>query len=131
VPTATRTPTPTPTRTPTPTATQPPACPPRPSLRVAAAPRGAARLQVGVTAGAGAGISLHSIQFGAAANALIDAGSLHGSPGNATVTIPAGTGTFVFHVRRATPGQATHVPMTVYDTCGAWPTFVGGGPSAF
>jgi hypothetical protein len=127
VPTATHTP----TRTPSPTATPPPACTPRPSVRVAAEPSGGGRLQVGVTAGAGAGISLHSIQFGAATNALIDAGSLQGSPGNATVTIPAGTTTFVFHMRRATPGQATHVPMIVYDTCGAWPTFVGGGPTAF
>jgi hypothetical protein len=34
-------------------------------------------------------------------------------------------------VTRVAPGQATTIPLTVVDECGAWPTFVGGGPSAF
>ena len=27
--------------------------------------------------------------------------------------------------------RASHANLTVVDGCGAWPTFVGGGPSAF
>jgi hypothetical protein len=34
-------------------------------------------------------------------------------------------------VERLTPGQATTVPLTMVDACGEWPTFVGGGPTAF
>jgi hypothetical protein len=34
-------------------------------------------------------------------------------------------------VRRATAGQGTTVPLVVTDSCGEWPTLVGGGPGAF
>jgi hypothetical protein len=34
-------------------------------------------------------------------------------------------------VRRAAAGQASTADLTVTDTCGTWPTFVGGGASAF
>jgi len=34
-------------------------------------------------------------------------------------------------VRRATSGQATNLPLTIMDTCGDWPSFVGGDPGAF
>jgi hypothetical protein len=34
-------------------------------------------------------------------------------------------------VSRVTAGQAATVHFTVRDTCGDWPTFVGGGPAAF
>ena len=33
-------------------------------------------------------------------------------------------------VRRATPGQATTVPIVVTDACGPWETIVGGGVGA-
>jgi hypothetical protein len=36
-----------------------------------------------------------------------------------------------FLVGRATAGQAATVSFTVTDGCGDFPTFVGGGPSAF
>jgi hypothetical protein len=52
-------------------------------------------------------------------------------PGNFTVTFPPGTQQATFYVLRQTAGQATTVPLTVIDGCGAWPTFVGGGPTAF
>jgi hypothetical protein len=98
---------------------------------VAAQPGGPGRLQVTVTAGAGAGIALRTIQFGAATNALVDAGPLVGVRGDATVSVAPGTTSFVFYVRRDSSGQATHVPLTITDSCGPWPTFVGGGPTAF
>jgi hypothetical protein len=44
--------------------------------------------------------------------------------------IPDGATEVTFQVRRTGPGPVT-VKMTVTDACGAWPTFVGGGPSAF
>ena len=34
------------------------------------------------------------------------------------------------YVRRLAPGAVT-VPLFVTDECGAWETFVGGGPNAF
>jgi hypothetical protein len=34
-------------------------------------------------------------------------------------------------VRRPASGQAATVELTVTDGCGTWPTFVGGGPTAF
>jgi len=34
-------------------------------------------------------------------------------------------------VTRTTPGQPTTITLTIVDECGPWPTFVGGGPTAF
>ena len=34
-------------------------------------------------------------------------------------------------LRRVTPGVAATVEFVATDGCGAWPTFVGGGPAAF
>jgi hypothetical protein len=45
------------------------------------------------------------------------------------VSPPAPTMSFV--VNRVTSGQAATVTLVITDGCGAWPTFVGGGPSAF
>jgi len=42
----------------------------------------------------------------------------------------SGTQPVVFLVRRVGPGAIT-VPLTAVDTCGEWPSFVGGGPDAF
>jgi hypothetical protein len=33
-------------------------------------------------------------------------------------------------VERVTPGLSTTVPLSVIDSCGEWPTFVGGGADA-
>ena len=47
-------------------------------------------------------------------------------------TPPAGTTSVTVAIRRAAPsGGATVSPVLLYDGCGAWPTFVGGGPGAF
>jgi sugar lactone lactonase YvrE len=47
-----------------------------------------------------------------------------------TITLPANSVAADFSVARVTPGQPTTVHLTVVDSCGAWPTFVGGGPAA-
>jgi len=49
---------------------------------------------------------------------------------NQTVTLPANTTVQQFTVRRAAPGAATTAKFTVTDTCGSWPSFVGGGTGA-
>lgn len=45
--------------------------------------------------------------------------------------IGAGATSYTFTVRRVTSGQGVQVPFTVVDACGSWPTFAGGGPTAF
>jgi hypothetical protein len=77
---------------------------------------------------------LRQLRFGAATNALIDAGSQTGRTGNFTVSLPANTTQTTFSVRRSTtavPPLSTTVPLIVADDCGDWTTFVGGGPTAF
>ena len=51
-------------------------------------------------------------------------------PGQA-VPLPASTQQVGLMVQRVAPGQATTVHLVVTDVCGEWPTFVGGGPTAF
>jgi hypothetical protein len=41
------------------------------------------------------------------------------------------SGPMTFFVNRGPANQATTVHLTITDGCGAWPTFVGGGPDAF
>jgi FtsP/CotA-like multicopper oxidase with cupredoxin domain len=118
------------TPTATATATPAPVCSPRPNVQLEVVPDGGGRLRVTVTA-TGTGVNLLWLGFGAANGALIDVGTTVGSTGNTTVRLPAGTRQTVFHVRQATAGTAATVPLTVRDSCGEWPTFVGGGPSAF
>ncbi len=76
--------------------------------------------------------SVTSLTFGAASNALIDVGGISGSSGNVTVPFPqpAPQVTFVVHRGSQGAGVGTTVPLIVNDQCGAWPTFVGGGPAA-
>ena len=62
-------------------------------------------------------------------NARIEAGGQSGT-GPLTVTLPAGTQQATFLVTRLSAGQAVTVPLTVVDSCGEWPTVVGGGASA-
>jgi len=130
------TPTPPPTATPasTPTATPAPVCTPRPDVSVSAVPGPNGTLQVTVTANSSTGvpnIRITALQFGAATNALVDVAGRTGVTGNTTVTLPSPAAQVSFVVRRAAAGQATTVPLTVMDSCGGWPTLVGGGPGAF
>jgi hypothetical protein len=133
---ATRTPTmgATATRTPTPISTPTAVCNPRPSVSVSTVPGAANTLLVTLTAGGtpASGPRLQQLQIGAATNALIDIPlvNLTNISGNQNVTLPLETRTVTFTVRRAAAGSTT-VPLTVVDTCGNWPTLVGGGASAF
>ena len=143
--TATLTPGLTATRTPTATPF------PKPNVGVSVVPSGGA-LQTTITArdaGCTPNNQLVSVQFGqprASSNELVDlagipgmsvqpalpgAANLTGRQGSFTVTLPAGVSQLPFAVRRATPGVATTVNLLVTDGCGQWPTFVGGGPTAF
>jgi hypothetical protein len=126
---------PPPTGTPPPTATPNAPCAPRPSVGVVVVPTSPGSLAATITANTTPWTptnSLTLLQFGAATNALIDVpGQPPSQTGSFTVTLPPGTTSATFTVRRATSGAATTVPVVVSDTCGAWPTFVGGGPDAF
>jgi hypothetical protein len=107
-------------------------CSPRPEIAIAAAPSSPGRLSVTIhVAGNGGANSLHSLRFGRATNAVLDAGNQVGSRGNFTYTLDPGTTDIAFAVRRVTAGQPVTVPLTMTDACGDWPTFVGGGPDAF
>jgi YVTN family beta-propeller protein len=132
---ATSTPTATPApATGTPTATPVPApCAPRPPVGVAAVPNGDGRLHVTLTANTNAGTptnALASVQVTTGANALVYTGLLV-QQAPFTVTLPPGTTSTTLYLGRLTPGQASSASLVVTDGCGAWPTFVGGGPSAF
>jgi VCBS repeat-containing protein len=72
---------------------------------------------------------LVELRFGTFRNGTV---TLGGQPivGGGTYTPPADTTRTTFTVERVQPGQATTIPLTVVDACGAWPTFVGGGAGA-
>jgi hypothetical protein len=133
-PTATLTATAPATRTPTPTVTPVPApCAPRPPIGIAVTPSGDGRLHVVVTATTNAGTptnQLVSIRFDPGTNAAVYA-ELFAQSVPFTVSYPAGTTQATFAVGRLTAGQASTASLVITDGCGAWPTFVGGGPSAF
>jgi len=110
------------------------ACAPRPPVAVTSVATGDGRLQVTVTAGTQAPNAtnrLTELRFGAGTNALVDVAGQTGRTGAFTVPLNGSPTSVTFVVRRATTGQATTIPLTVVDTCGDWPTFVGGGPSGF
>lgn len=130
-PTVTVTSSPTATLTPTVTATATPvACDPRPALDVQVVQTGPGQLQVTVTARQAPGLAtnvLHLIRFSPTSNATL---TLPGGPtdsvGNVTITLPPNATSYVFTVRRVAEG-AFRAPFTAVDSCGDWPTFVGGG----
>jgi endoglucanase len=110
------------------------ACSPRPPVVVASVATGDGRLQVTITAGTqgpNGTNRLAALQFQAGSNALVDVAGETGKSGVFSVPLPDHPTSITFFVRRATPGQPTTVPLTVVDTCGEWPTLVGGGPGAF
>ncbi len=124
-PTPTATPTLTPTATPTTTGSPVLSCMPRPRVVVSVAPSGLNQFTATVQA-SGAASVLQELRFGAAANATISAGASSGT-GGFTATLPAGSTSATFTVRRTQAGQPVHVPLVVVDSCGLWPTFVGAG----
>ncbi|HEY7067953.1 MAG TPA: hypothetical protein VII06_41260 [Chloroflexota bacterium] len=136
LPAPTRTPPAPPTATRTPTATATPF--PHPNVGVQVAPSGTAdQLQTTITARDAACASgnnqLQALQFTKLTNAAVDVATSPVTMVSAptTVSLPPHPATIGLTVRRSTAGLAATVELTVVDGCGTWPTFVGGGPSAF
>src|SRR5262249_35131919 len=106
-------------------------CSPRPPVTVTSQPTADGRLQVTVTAstaGPNGANRLVELRSQAGTNALVDMGAKPGRAGPFMDTLADHPTSVTFFVRRATPGQATTIPLTVVDACGEWPTLVGGGP---
>jgi len=97
-------------------------------------PIGPGRLQVIVTAGtqpATPNNRLSELRFQPGANTLVDVNGQTGLTGAATVSLPGRPASATFVLQRAQAGQPSHLPFVVVDDCGPFPTFVGGGPTAF
>ncbi|MFN8633189.1 MAG: SGNH/GDSL hydrolase family protein [Chloroflexota bacterium] len=107
----------------------PVSCTPRPRVAVAVAKDGAGHLTATIAA-TGANNTLREIRIGDARNARVDVGGQSGI-GGFTVPLPANPTSVALTVSRLTAGAGVHVPLTVVDRCGDWPTFVGAGPAAF
>jgi CSLREA domain-containing protein len=119
-------------------------CQPRPPVVVTTSPAtqstastGNGSLLVTITATTNAGTPTNAIQrieWGQFANASV---TMPGSGGGNIVKPAAhtqsdiGAQSVTVVVTRTENGKPLTVPLTVYDTCGAWPTFVGGGSGAF
>ncbi|HLH22562.1 MAG TPA: carboxypeptidase-like regulatory domain-containing protein [Chloroflexota bacterium] len=130
----TRTRTAAPTTSPTPTSTVAPGtCAPRPNVGVTVAPDGTGRLQVTITANTSAGTpqnELYLLRFGSPTGGVIEVpGSEPNAIGGFTLNLPPGARQTSFFTRPSAAGQSATVPLTVVDTCGSWPTFVGAGPN--
>jgi hypothetical protein len=110
-------------------------CNPRPPIAVTTRPAGPNALQVTVAAtrspSTAPNNTLARVEIGAARNADLDVGGQIRPAAGVTIPVTAGTQTVSFTIRRQTAGQATTVPLTVTDDCGAWKTLVGGGATAF
>jgi uncharacterized repeat protein (TIGR01451 family) len=111
---------------------------PRPNVGVAVAPApGAGALQTTLTArdaNCSPNNQLQSLQFTRLANATVEVATAPVttvSTAPTTVSLPTLPASIVLTVRRVTAGQPTTVELIVTDGCGTWPTFVGGGASAF
>jgi hypothetical protein len=140
-PAPTRTPTLTPTVTSTPTATATATPFPRPAVGVALTPVASSHtLQTTLTArdaacnGNTQNNQLLSLRFTRLANATVDVATAPVTTvttAPTTVPLPAHPASIVVTVHRITDGQPTTVELVVTDGCGDWPTFIGGGPSAF
>ena len=104
------------------------------NIGVQSAANGDGRLRVTLTDNI-VGRRLVSVSVGAANNALVDAPSpaqpvLTAAMPPGSISLPSGTTSYTFYVRRETEGR-THLPFTVTDNCGSWPSFAGGGRNAF
>ncbi len=125
---------------PTPTPTPTPPCTPRPNVGLSVTPNGDGRLRVVLTANTNPGAppnAIQSIQFQALDNATVQVPAQPGVGTAVTVTSPTtvtlapASSPVTLFVSRVTSGQASTVRVVVTDGCGGWPTFFGGGPSAF
>jgi len=117
-----------------PTPTPAPVCTSRPQFSVRVVPAGVGELRVTVAAGTPVGASgnrVRAIRVGSSANARVELTG-HGLMSDGQrIQLAAGLPSMTLTVRRAAPGVATTVPLTLTDDCGDWQTLVGGGPTAF
>jgi len=102
-------------------------------VAVATVPAGPGQLQATITAQvlpATPANSLQRITITRLDNVTV---LINGTPvaGGATVNFPAGITQATLLVQRQNPAAASTVGFIVTDVCGDWPTFVGGGPTAF
>ena len=108
-------------------------CSPRPPVAVQAVPNGDGRLRVTVSVASNATTTnaLRTITWDRQDNATVTLASGGPISTSQQTALPAETQTITFLVGRLAAGQATTVRFTVVDSCGPWPTFVGGEPHAF
>ena len=65
-------------------------------------------------------------------NATVDvAGNASSIQIGTSVSFNPGASRIDLQIRRVAVGQGATVQLTIVDACGSWPTFVGGGASAF
>jgi hypothetical protein len=70
---------------------------------------------------------LQSLAFTRIENARVTIGNQVDQRAAFTFTLPNGTRTTRFTVRRDQTGRAMQVTFSATDQCGPWPTFVGAG----
>jgi hypothetical protein len=130
-PVPTATPTPTPTRTPGPSATPPP------RVQVVVTPQPtAAALASTITARTGGCTpdgQLQGLRFTRLTNATVELLTVPPQTVSAPGLVPlaARPATIALTVRRVQAGGPSTVELVVLDGCGEWPTFIGGGATAF
>jgi hypothetical protein len=74
---------------------------------------------------------VRQVQIVRATNAQVQIlGQMFGASGG-TVAPTTASQSLTVTVVRQSAGAAVTVPFSVTDDCGAWTTFVGGGPSSF
>jgi hypothetical protein len=106
-------------------------CTPRPAVSVTTA-RGAPGTLVATVRVSGANNVLTSIILNAQPNTLVDVDGQTGLTGIITVSIPAGSTSKQFAIRRASASGSATVNLDINDRCpGVWKSLAGGGPDAF
>lgn len=111
-------------------------CSTRPRTVIQTQAIGGGKLQVTATVGRPSGASnniVRRVQIVRADNAQVEIlGQTFGAGGGSLIP-PAASQSVTFTVTRQPAGApvAVTVPFEVADDCGAWKTFVGGGPTAF
>jgi hypothetical protein len=103
----------------------PPACSPRPPVRITTRGLDAGAVEVRIAAGLG---DVRRIEVGRATNALI---SVQGGPqqvaGDRAIDLPLGSTSTIMTLRRASPNAGVFAQFSVVDSCGTWKTFAGRG----
>jgi hypothetical protein len=111
----------------------PAACAIRPKVLLQASVLGPGRMQVTVQSTTSSGTpsnQLNSISFDRLDNARVEINGHAPSTTPFNLSLAAHPTEAPFIVNRVGPGPVT-VHLTVQDSCGSWPTFVGAGPAGF